>query len=55
MKRPYYLDLADKMRTTGHPFILGSECDVLSVPNCEASVWNKVNAFMECRCGGKPS
>jgi len=47
-------ELADKMRATGHPFILGSECDVLSVPNCEASIWNKVNAFMECRCGGSP-
>ncbi|MCE0498209.1 MAG: hypothetical protein LV481_09730 [Methylacidiphilales bacterium] len=48
-------ELTDKMRATGHPFILGSECDVLSVPNCEASIWNKVNAFMECHCGGRPN
>ena len=27
-------ELVKKMRATGHPFILGSECDVLSVPNC---------------------
>jgi len=46
-------ELADNMRATGHPFILGSECDVLSVPKCEAAIWNKVNAFMECNCGGK--
>ena len=47
-------ELIDKMSATGHPFILGSECDVLSVPNCEASIWNKVNAFMECRCVKTP-
>jgi uroporphyrinogen decarboxylase len=47
-------ELVDKMSVTGHPFILGSECDVLSVPNCETSIWNKVNAFMECRCGETP-
>ncbi|MCE0521543.1 MAG: uroporphyrinogen decarboxylase family protein [Methylacidiphilales bacterium] len=46
-------ELIDKMHTIGHPFILGSECDVLSVPNCEASIWDKVNAFMECHCGGR--
>jgi len=47
------LELIDKMKATGHPFILGSECDVLSVPKCEASIWNKVNAFMECGCAAK--
>jgi hypothetical protein len=26
---------------------------VLSVPKCEASIWNKVNAFMECGCAAK--
>ena len=48
-------ELVGKMTASGHPFILGSECDVLSVPKCEASIWNKVNAFMECQCGGKPN
>jgi len=43
-------ELVEKMKAAGHPFILGSECDVLSVPKCEASIWNKVNAFMECGC-----
>jgi uroporphyrinogen-III decarboxylase len=44
-------ELIQKMAKTGHPFILGSECDVLSVPKCEAVIWNKVNAFMQCTCG----
>ena len=47
-------ELTDKMKAAGHPFILGSECDVLSVPNREASIWNKVNAFTQCHCGGRP-
>jgi uroporphyrinogen-III decarboxylase len=40
------LELLEKMRTTGHPFILGSECDVLSVPGSEQEILAKVNAFM---------
>lgn len=48
-------ELLDKMRATGHPFILGSECDVLSVPNSETTIWNKVNAFMTCRCSDTTS
>ena len=39
-------DLMEKMRATGHPFILGSECDVLSVPGCEAVIASKVEAFL---------
>lgn len=45
-------DLAARMRATGHPFILGSECDVLSVPGCEGEIMAKVDAFMHCACGG---
>ena len=41
-------ELLDKMRATGHPFILGSECDVLSVPGSEAAIMAKVEAFMKC-------
>lgn len=41
-------DLVARMRATGHPFILGSECDVLSVPGREAAIAAKVAAFMEC-------
>jgi hypothetical protein len=29
------IELTQRMRDVGHPFILGSECDVLSVPGCE--------------------
>ncbi len=43
-------ELLDKMAATGHPFILGSECDILSVPNCETTIRSKVDAFMNCRC-----
>lgn len=43
-------DLLEKMHATGHPFILGSECDVLSVPGCEHEIIGKVDAFMRCAC-----
>jgi len=42
-------DLLDRMRQTRHPFILGSECDVLSVCGAEAAIKAKVDAMM---CGG---
>ena len=38
--------LLEKMAVTGHPFILGSECDVLSVPGTEKTIREKVNAFL---------
>lgn len=34
------------MREAGHPFILGSECDVLSVPGSEETIKAKVAAFL---------
>ena len=40
------IELLEKMRAVGHPFILGSECDVLSVPGSEEEILAKVNAFM---------
>jgi uroporphyrinogen-III decarboxylase len=40
-------ELTQKMRATGHPFILGSECDVLSVPGAEATIKAKVEAFLK--------
>lgn len=40
--------LLEKMRATGHPFVLGSECDVLSVPGSEQAIMAKVEAFMKC-------
>lgn len=44
-------ELVTKMNEVRHPFILGSECDVLSVPKCEATIREKVDAFMTCDCG----
>lgn len=41
-------DLIDRMRAVEHPFILGSECDVLSVPGLEREIMGKVEAFMQC-------
>ncbi len=38
--------LLHRMQATGHPFILGSECDVLSVPGKEREILDKVDAFM---------
>ncbi len=43
-------ELIGKMQEADHPFILGSECDVLSVPGKEAEIFGKVNAFMRCSC-----
>ena len=40
-------DLVGKMRCACHPFILGTECDVLSVPGSEAEIMSKVDAFMK--------
>jgi uroporphyrinogen-III decarboxylase len=43
-------ELVEKIQAVGHPFILGSECDVLSVPGKEAEIFAKVEAFMRCPC-----
>lgn len=39
-------DLEARMRAVQHPFILGTECDVLSVPGCEATIARKVEALL---------
>jgi uroporphyrinogen-III decarboxylase len=39
-------ELVGRMRETGHPFILGSECDVLHVPESGATIRRKVDAMM---------
>lgn len=41
-------ELIERMRQVGHPFILGSECDVLSVKGCEKIIKEKVDAFLNC-------
>ncbi len=38
--------LIGEMRAIGRPFILGSECDVLSVPGAHDTICRKVDAFM---------
>jgi uroporphyrinogen-III decarboxylase len=43
-------DLLARMRETGHAFILGSECDVLSVPGYERAIREKVDTFVRCVC-----
>jgi len=40
-------ELVSNMRCACHPFILGTECDVLSVPGSEAEIMSKVDAFMK--------
>lgn len=37
--------LCENMEKVGHPFILGTECDVLSVPGSEAEIMRKVDAL----------
>lgn len=43
-------ELLARMHAAKHPFILGSECDVLSVPGSEDEILSKVQAFMRCTC-----
>lgn len=38
--------LLENMAATHHPFILGSECDILSVPGSEQEILGKVEAFL---------
>lgn len=39
-------ELTAKMKTANHPFILGSECDVLCVPGCEHTIREKVKRML---------
>jgi uroporphyrinogen-III decarboxylase len=39
-------ELVVRMRETGHPFILGSECDVLHVPEAATTIRRKVEAML---------
>jgi uroporphyrinogen decarboxylase len=43
-------ELLRRMAAEGHPFILGSECDVLNVPGAMETIRGKVDAFVGCRC-----
>jgi hypothetical protein len=39
-------ELCERMKAAHHPFILGSECDVLSVPGREEAIQSKVEAML---------
>jgi uroporphyrinogen-III decarboxylase len=41
-------ELVARMRECGHPHILGSECDVLHVPEAAATIRRKVDAMLNC-------
>ncbi len=41
------LELNAKMKSTGHPFILGTECDVLSVNGCRHTIMKKAMAIVD--------
>jgi len=43
-------ELLHRMSEAGHPFILGSECDILNVPGATEVIRGKVDAFVGCRC-----
>jgi len=43
-------ELLERMGTVGHPFILGSECDVLSVPEAHETIRRKVEIMLNCSC-----
>lgn len=43
------LDLVSKMSVCGHPHILGSECDVLHVPESAGTIRAKVDAMLAAR------
>jgi len=45
------MELVRKMKEVNHPFILGSECDVLSVPESIGTINDKVSALVSCGCG----
>ncbi len=39
-------ELSDNMQAAGHPHILGSECDVLHVPDAAATIRRKVDRML---------
>jgi len=47
-------ELVRKMNAANHPFILGSECDILSVPGCERVLHAKAQAIVDC-CKEEPA
>ena len=46
--RAITLELLERMRETGHPHVLGSECDVLHVPDAATTIRAKVDLMLSC-------
>ena len=46
--RELTLELIANMRQAGHPHIVGSECDVLYVPESAATIQRKLNVMLTC-------
>ncbi|MBL8296223.1 MAG: hypothetical protein JNN08_30550 [Bryobacterales bacterium] len=44
-------ELRERMAATGHPFLLGSECDVLHVPECAERIRRKVDLWAHVEAG----
>jgi uroporphyrinogen-III decarboxylase len=44
-------ELCERMAATGHPFLLGSECDVLYVPDCAERIRRKVDLWANVEAG----
>ena len=42
------VELLERIHATGHPHILGSECDVLHVPDAGATIRHKVGVMLSC-------
>lgn len=41
-------EIRERMDATGHPYILGSECDVLNVAGCECRIHRKTDLLLKC-------
>ncbi len=45
-------EIERRLAPSGHPFIVGSECDVLAMPGYEQKIMAKVKAMCHCGCAG---
>ena len=46
--RALTVELLERMRESGHPHVLGSECDVLHVAEAAATIRAKVDLMLSC-------
>jgi len=44
------IETVQRMAAYGHAHILGSECDVLHVPDAAETIRRKVDAMLTCEC-----